>query len=70
MSVQKKTHRERAVKVLAVQAIRDALCQFQKMLENNTDSIRFDTIDRLAKALDVPVSDLFVQVSDEKASDE
>ena len=43
---------------------------FKKMLENNTDSIRFDTIDRLAKALDVPVSDLLVQVSDEKTSDE
>lgn len=32
---------------------------FNKMVNNNTDSIRFDTLYRLSKILDVPVGDLF-----------
>ncbi len=45
---------------------------FKKMIENNTDSIRFDTIDRLAKILDVQISDLLIQLPDEnpKTSDQ
>ena len=35
---------------------------FKKMVENNTDSIRFDTLDRLSTVLEVPVSDLLIQV--------
>lgn len=35
---------------------------FKKMIENNTDSIRFDTLDRLATILEVPVSELFIQI--------
>lgn len=43
---------------------------FKKMIENNTDSIRFDTIDRLAKILDVQISDLLIQLPDENPKDE
>ena len=32
---------------------------FNKMVNNNTDSIRFDTLYRLSKILEVPVGDLF-----------
>ena len=37
---------------------------FKKMIENNTDSIRFDTLDRMAKALDVSVGELLIQIPD------
>ena len=37
---------------------------FKKMIENNTDSIRFDTLDRMAKALDVTVGELLIQIPD------
>ena len=38
---------------------------FKKMVENNTTSIRFDTLERLSKILNVPVGDLFVQTDDD-----
>lgn len=38
---------------------------FKKMIENNTDSIRFDTLDKLSSILEVPVGDLFVQTDNE-----
>ncbi|MCX4327720.1 MAG: helix-turn-helix transcriptional regulator [Lachnospiraceae bacterium] len=40
---------------------------FNKMVNNETCSIRFDNIDRLSKILDVPVGDLFEQARDAKA---
>ena len=39
---------------------------FNKMVNNQTTSIRFDTLDRMATLLDVPASDLIEQVSDVK----
>ena len=42
---------------------------FKKMIENETNSIRFDTLARLSEILDVPVGDLF-QKSDEKKEKE
>ena len=35
---------------------------FKKMIENNTDSIRFDTLDRLSTILDVSVGELLIQI--------
>lgn len=37
---------------------------FKKMIENDTISIRFDTLDRLSKILEVPIGDLFEQTDD------
>ena len=37
---------------------------FKKMIENNTDSIRFETLDKLSTVLDVPVSELFEKTDD------
>lgn len=39
---------------------------FNKMINNKTTSIRFDTLDRMASILEVPVGDLFIQIEDEK----
>ena len=36
---------------------------FKKMIENDTDSIRFETLDKLSSILDVPVSELFEQTN-------
>ena len=38
---------------------------FKKMVENDTTSIRFDTLDSMSKILNVPVGDLFIQTDDE-----
>ena len=38
---------------------------FKKMIENDTTSIKFDTLERLSKILEVPVGDLFEQYEDE-----
>lgn len=38
---------------------------FKKMVENETASIRFDTLDRMSRILEVPVGDLFVQTDDD-----
>ena len=35
---------------------------FNKMVKGETDSIRFDTLDRMAKILEVPVGTLFKQI--------
>ena len=37
---------------------------FKKMIENNTDSIRFETLDKLSTILDVPVGELFEKTDD------
>ena len=34
---------------------------FKNMIENNTNSIRFETLDKLSSILNVPVGDLFEQ---------
>ena len=34
---------------------------FKKMVENDTASIRFDTLEKLSELLGVPVGDLFAQ---------
>lgn len=38
---------------------------FKKMIENETTSIRFDTLERLCKILEVHVGDLFEQIDDD-----
>lgn len=37
---------------------------FNKMVNNDTNSIRFDTLDRLSQILEVPVGDLFTQIEE------
>lgn len=37
---------------------------FKNMIENKTDSIRFETLEKLSKFLNVPVGDLFEQSED------
>ena len=37
---------------------------FNKMVLNETASIRFDTLDRMSRILEVPVGELFVQTDD------
>ena len=37
---------------------------FKNMIENNTASIRFDTLDKISTLLNVPVGDLFVKIDD------
>ena len=39
---------------------------FKKMVENNTDSIRFETLDKMSTLLDVPVGDLFEKINEEE----
>ena len=39
---------------------------FKKMVENNTDSIRFETLDKMSSLLDVPVGDLFEKINQEE----
>ena len=39
---------------------------FKKMVENNTDSIRFETLDKMSSLLDVPVGDLFEKINEEE----
>lgn len=34
---------------------------FKKMIENQTDSIHFETLDKLSNILNVPIGDLFEQ---------
>ena len=41
---------------------------FKKMIENDTDSIRFETLDKLSTLLQVPVGDLFVKTEDNSKS--
>ncbi len=44
----------------------DNMCyrNFNNLISNNTVSIRFDTLDRLSKALGVSVGELFREVND------
>ena len=42
---------------------------FKNMIENNTNSIRFETLDKLSKILNVPVSDLFEQTDEDTTND-
>lgn len=37
---------------------------FKKMVENDTTSIRFDTLDKLSNLLNVPIGDLFIQTDE------
>lgn len=37
---------------------------FKNMIENNTNSIRFETLDKLSTILDVPIGDLFVKTDE------
>lgn len=39
---------------------------FKKLIENQTDSIHFDTLDKLSTLLEVPVGDLFEKTDDHK----
>jgi len=39
---------------------------FKKMVENNTDSIRFETLDKMSSLLNVPVGDLFEKINEEE----
>ncbi len=41
---------------------------FKKMIENQTDSIHFETLDKLSDLLNVPIGDLF-EKTDDKDSD-
>lgn len=41
---------------------------FQNIVENKTSSIRFETIDKLSRILDVPFGDLFERIEDESTS--
>lgn len=46
-----------------------SLCyrNFSNIICNRSKSIRFETIEKLANALEVPIGDLFVQVEDDKS---
>ena len=37
---------------------------FKKMVENETASIRFDTLEKMSELLEVPVGDLFAQADE------
>lgn len=39
---------------------------FNRIVNNETSSIRFDILDKMSQILDVPVGDLFEQVKDKK----
>ncbi len=38
---------------------------FDNLVSNKTNAVRFDTLEKLSKALNVPVQDLFIQIPDE-----
>ena len=42
---------------------------FKNMIENNTSSIHFDTLDKLSNILNVPVGDLFEKESPDDSDD-
>lgn len=39
---------------------------FSNIINNETSSIRFETLDKLSRILEVPVGDLFIQVKEEE----
>ena len=38
---------------------------FQNIVENKTSGIRFETVDKLSRILDVPLGDLFERIDDD-----
>lgn len=42
---------------------------FKNIVENETSSIRFETLDKLSRILNVPVGDLFEQTEEERGSE-
>ena len=40
---------------------------FNNLITNKTISVRFDTLDKLSKALDVPVGELFSELPDDES---
>lgn len=42
---------------------------FKNIVENETSSIRFETLDKLSRILNVPVGDLFERTEEERGSD-
>lgn len=40
---------------------------FKNMIENNTNSIRFETLDKLSTLLNVPVGELFEKTDEDSA---
>ena len=42
---------------------------FKNIVENETSSIRFETLDKLSRILNVPVCDLFEHTEEERGSD-
>jgi DNA-binding Xre family transcriptional regulator len=40
---------------------------FQNIVENKTSSIRFETLDKLSRILNVPIGELFEQKNDEQS---
>jgi DNA-binding Xre family transcriptional regulator len=43
---------------------------FQNIVENKTSSIRFETIEKLSRILEVPIGDLFEQLEDTETETE
>lgn len=42
---------------------------FKNIVENETSAIRFETLDKLSRILNVPVGELFEQTEDDRGSD-
>lgn len=42
---------------------------FQNIIENKTSGIRFETLEKLSRILEVPVGDLFEQTEDDESND-
>ncbi len=43
---------------------------FQKIVENETSSIRFETLDKLSRILNVPVGELFEQTEEDNTNEQ
>ena len=41
---------------------------FKNMIENNTNSIRVETLDKLSTILNVPIGDLFEKTEDDNSN--
>lgn len=41
---------------------------FKNMIENNINSIRFETLDKLSTILNVPIGDLFEKTEDDNSN--
>lgn len=39
---------------------------FKNIIENETSSIRFETLDKLSRILGIPVGELFIQIEDDR----